>query len=92
MKICEFTQYDLVATANPNPPGSIAIILTPMERAMMVLIRALETVNRAGLDGKELTGIKLIQRCDVAKNHDDQIIEVHADVKHRLAKHENPHA
>lgn len=91
MKICEFTRHELEAVNDPNETGSIVIIPTPMQTAMLVLVRALETVNRAGLDGKELTKINLVQQFDPAKHPDDQTIEVHADVKHRLASKEPPH-
>ena len=55
MKICEFTRWQLdQTTANGFSPK------TPMESAMQVLRAALETVNRAGLDGKELSDLRVV--------------------------------
>lgn len=51
---------------------------------MLILIGALETVNQAGLDGKKLSDLRIIRRSDNASYLDDQVIEIHAKVTHRL--------
>lgn len=87
MKICEFTLHDLEARDQPS-----AKILgpfrqrTPMEQAMSVLLGALGVVNQAGLDGKKLSKITIVTRSDPSRHHDDKIIEIHANVSHRLKK------
>jgi hypothetical protein len=85
MKICEFTQHDLEAREKPS--GKILGLFcqrTPMEQAMTVLLKALDVVNQAGLDGKKLSKITLVTRCDPSRQRDDQMIEIHAKVSHRL--------
>lgn len=51
---------------------------------MLILTGALETVNQAGLDGKKLSDLTIIHRRDPARHIDDQVIEIHAKVTHRL--------
>jgi hypothetical protein len=85
MKICEFTAHDLEAREQPVAPITKPFCLrTPMEQAMSVLLGALETVNQAGLDGKKLSKITLVTRSDLSRHRDDQMIEIHAKVSHRL--------
>jgi hypothetical protein len=55
--------------------------INPHVRAMHVLINALEIVNQAGLDGKKLTDIRLVERRDPVG---EGRIEVHAKVTHRI--------
>lgn len=81
MRICEFTQHDLSVT---DEGGGRYYPRTPMEKAMAVLVRALETVNKAGLEGKALSNLRIVDVYDPAKHSDAQVIEIHADVKHRL--------
>lgn len=52
---------------------------------MLILIGALETVNQAGLDGKKLSDLRIVQRRDdPASPWNNDVIEVHAKVTHRL--------
>ncbi len=85
MKICEFKRWQLEQVGDPNKPGSLGLLPTPMFTAMRVLINALSVINQAGLDGKRLDNITVVRRADVTQCPDDQIIEIHADVHHRLA-------
>lgn len=87
MKICEFTDYDMQATANAEAlrrgkKGNLYLIPTPAESALLVLLCALETVNQAGLDGKKLSDITLNAVPDMG--HRVPRYEVHAKVTHRL--------
>lgn len=82
MKICEFTQHDLEAI-EPTSGGRLAP-RTPMEQAMALLVKSLEAVNNAGLEGKKLSNLRIVQRSDHRKHRDDQVIEIHASVTHRL--------
>lgn len=87
MKICEFTDYDLQATANAEAvrrgkKGNFYLAPTPAESALLMLLRALETVNQAGLDGKKLSDITLNAVTDMG--HCVTRYEVHAKVTHRL--------
>jgi len=85
MKICEFTQHDLEVYDHDVKPGRGIIALpTPTERAIQLLLKALKTVNRAGLDGKELSDLTLVNRYEPEKHAHDQVIEIHAKVKHRI--------
>ncbi len=85
MKICEFTEWQLRQVGDPNKPDGVAILPTPMFTATRILINALSIINQAGLDGKRLDNIRVVSKYEPAKNPDDQIIEIHADVHHRLA-------
>ena len=52
---------------------------------MLILIGALETVNQAGLDGKKLSDLRIVRReDDPAKPWDNEVVEIHAKVTHRL--------
>lgn len=88
MKICSFTQHDLHAQEMEaeKKAGKQGIICarTPTERAIQLLLLALKTVNQAGLDGKELSDLTLVHRYEPSKHADDQVIEIHAKVKHRV--------
>ena len=85
MKICEFTQHDLEVYDHDIKTGRGIITLpTPTERAVQLLLKALKTVNQAGLDGKELSDLALVNRYEPEKHAKDQVIEIHAKVKHRL--------
>lgn len=90
MKICEFSQHQLNETeeafARNYKEVSLCRPRSPIKTAMTILMAALETVNKAGLDGKELSCLTLIQRYDPTKHADDQMIEIHAKVKDRLSK------
>lgn len=83
MKICEFTVHQLEAVL-PEASRGLIHTRTPMEQSLVVLKAALETVNQAGLDGKKLSDLSIIRRRDNALHFDDQIIEIHAKVTHRL--------
>ena len=87
MKICAFTDYDLQVTANAEAvrrgkKGNFYLVPTPAESALLMLMRALETVNQAGLDGKKLSDITLKAVPDMG--HCVTRYEVHAKVTHRL--------
>jgi hypothetical protein len=85
MKICEFTPHDLEAREQPITETSRPFCLrTPMEQAMSVLLGALGVVNQAGLDGKKLSEITIVTKTDLSRHRDDQIIEIHANVSHRI--------
>ena len=52
---------------------------------MLILIGALETVNQAGLDGKKLSDLRIVRReDDPEKPWDNEVVEIHAKVTHRL--------
>jgi len=88
MKICEFTQYDLRAQEHEALKragrNQFIVMPSPTERAMQLLLLALKTVNQAGLEGKELSDLSIVHRYEPAKHHDDQPIEIHAKVTHRI--------
>lgn len=87
MKITQFTNYQLESTESEMDICSrkgICLIPTPGEVAVRILLLALKTINQAGLDGKELNNIRLIRKFEIKKHYDDQVVEIHADVKHRL--------
>ncbi len=85
MKLCEFTQRDLeVYDHDMKPSRGIIALPTPTEQAVQLLLKALKTVNQAGLDGKELSDLTLVNRYEPEKHANDQVIEIHAKVKHRL--------
>ena len=88
MKICEFTQYDLhaqeMAAQKKSGKQGMIVLRTPTEKAIQLLLLALKTVNQAGLDGKELSDLTLVHCYEPGKHADDQVIEIHAKVKHRV--------
>lgn len=81
MKICEFTEHELTDWACKKA-GKFIVIATPLERAMLMLNAALESVNQAGLDGKKLSNLTIVTRRDDPLS--DLVYEVHAKVTHRL--------
>jgi hypothetical protein len=83
MKICSFTNYELNARTDPNAARFCAGP-TPGERAVQILLLALETVNRAGLDGKKLSNLRLVETYSPRLDYDAQVVEIHAKVEHRL--------
>lgn len=88
MKICEVTRYDLRAQEHEALKragrNQFIVMPSPMERAIQILLLALKEVNQAGLDGKELHDITLVQTYEPGAHSDDQKYEIHAKVKHRL--------
>lgn len=84
MKICSFTSHELEQRYAPKEEGRIRCVPTPMESAMRVLAAALKTVNQAGLHGKKLTDLRVVNTYTPNAHHDDQVIEIHAKVTHRL--------
>jgi len=88
VKICKFTKYDMYAQMGDGDPETNRLAISPLERAMMILHSSLEAVNQAGLDGKKLEGFEIRETFQPDKHPDDQIIEIHAKVTHRLANPE----
>lgn len=86
MKIFEVKDFDLQHQAEIRTGRKFNIIPTPAERAIHLLLAALDTVNQAGLDGKKLTEITFVQNYERGEGS----IEIHAKVQHRLAP--NPEA
>lgn len=84
MKIMSITYGDLNARVAYPVSKGICRLPTPAEHSIMILLAALEVVNQAGLDGKKLTDLKLVRTYDASKHEDDQIVEIHAKVTHRL--------
>lgn len=84
MLICKFTEYQLAAKYEKENTGVLITSRTPMEFAMIVLRNALATVNQAGLEGKEITEFTIVRKYEPSKHFDDQEIEIHGKVKHRL--------
>lgn len=84
MKICSFTNHQLYSLPCDAKPDKLRLIPTPAEQAIRVLLLALDTVNQAGLDGKKLSDLRLVQTYDARKHHEDQVTEIHAKVTHRL--------
>ena len=87
MKICEFTQGQLQARLDERSASrgvGLVVCRTPVEQALLILSAALETVNQAGLDGKKLSDLRIVTLTDNSKHDDDQVIEIHAKVTHRL--------
>jgi hypothetical protein len=85
MKIFEVKDWDLQHQAEQRTGRKFNIIPTPAERAIHLLLAALDTVNQAGLDGKKLTEITVVQKPDIGR--DGGSIEIHAKVEHRLTSH-----
>ena len=67
----------------PNGKDS-PIFVPPGVRAVQLLLAWLEVVNQAGLDGKKLTDITIVEARDVA-GRGGMVYELHAKVTHRLA-------
>ena len=84
MNICSFTDSDLRDTGKPGE----FLHVSAHWRATRLLIRALETVNRAGLDGKKLSDIRIIEGPDPGRA--EVCYEIHAKVTHRLAPTPSP--
>jgi hypothetical protein len=86
MKIMEFSDWEMqhMATEKAKERGKnyICIMPTPGESALLILMKALDTVNQAGLDGKKLSDIKLITRFEPSP--ENTFYEIHAKVTHRL--------
>ena len=84
MKICSFTDSDLRDTGTPGD----LLHISAHWRATRLLILALETVNQAGLDGKKLSDLRIIESPDPESV--EVRYEVHAKVTHRLAPTPSP--
>jgi hypothetical protein len=84
MKICEFSEWELMHTAFDGKSTGV-FISNPMMNGLALIQRALETVNQAGLDGKKLTDMKVIHFSNPADGPDGGRFEVHAKVRHRLS-------
>lgn len=76
MKLTEFKEHEL----RDDLPTTRLFPGTPHEHALRLVDRALEAVNRAGLDGKELSDLYLVRRYE----RGETTFEVHAKVRHRL--------
>ena len=77
MKICEIREHQLDIR---NVAIAERFGISPFASALRMLVGALETVNRAGLDGKELSDLHLVRRSE----RGEMVFEVHAKVRHRL--------
>ncbi len=84
MKIFGLREWDLQHEAEKRSARKFSIVPTPAGRAMQLLLAALDAVNQAGLDGKRLTEITIIENRSPDRGED--MIEVHAKVQHRLKK------
>lgn len=84
MKIGKITEGEL-SRMMPEGQQGLALVTTPGERAVMLLLGWLETVNEAGLEKKKLSNLRLVRKPDPQRFGED-VYELHADVKHRLAK------
>jgi hypothetical protein len=87
MKIMEFTERELEQSAlqyarDHRSASDVYLLPTPAERAVLILLRAMETINQAGLDGKKLSDIRLVERCEA--HGINRVYEFHAKVTHRL--------
>jgi hypothetical protein len=85
MKICEFDEWELMHAELPGVRQGLTLI-NPYMRATVVLSKALEIVNQAGLDGKKLTEMRVVHISDPSSGPGGGRWEVHAKVTHRLAK------
>lgn len=84
MKIFGLKEYDLKHQAEDRIDRKFSLVPTPAGRAMQLLLAALDTVNQAGLDGKKLTDITIVEKHSPERGED--VIEIHAKVVHRLAQ------
>lgn len=87
IKICEFTHEQLRRVHDDSAKKAFPFAIprrSPMTEALIMLKEGFETINRAGLEGKELTNLTIIQRHEPMRAFDDQKIEVWAKVKLRL--------
>jgi hypothetical protein len=71
-----------IALAKDRKISDYVHLPNPAERAIHILLQALDVVNQAGLDGKKLTDIKLITNRSPSSL--DTYYEVHAKVTHRF--------
>lgn len=82
MKLCEFTVRQMRDRAGISVRGS----RTPStgQQCVYIMLQTLAAVNKAGLDGIELTDFRVIHAIDHQLPDDDQIIAVHATAKYKL--------
>lgn len=87
IKICEFTHEQLDRVYDETAKKAYPFMIprrSPMTEALIMLKLGFETINRAGLEGKELTALTIIQRREPMHALDDEKTEVWAKVKLRL--------
>lgn len=87
MKIISISECDLRARESlaAREAGVPFHIPSPMERAFTILLLAFKEINQAGLEGKEITDLKIVQVTDRSvPPPDGGRIEIHGTVKWRL--------
>lgn len=81
MKIGQITEEELMRREGPE--GSLTFV-PAAARAAQLLLCWLETVNQAGLEGKKLTDLAIVQHVNAERGQ--TVFELHAKVQHRLAR------
>lgn len=79
MKIGQITEEELIRREGPK--GGLSFV-PAAARAAQLLLCWLQTVNQAGLDGKRLTDLTIVQHVNAERGQ--TIFELHAKVEHRL--------